>query len=161
MWRLARPDEDDAVVAMCLGLYQEDPGPLQIGPEQARRTLAALRREPWRGRALVLEIDQKPAGYALLIAFWSNEHGGELCEIDELFVAPAHRNQGYGRSLFAALERGELWPAPPVALALGVTLDNARARRLYEGLGFAVVGAKLVKPLARESAGQALGAGEV
>lgn len=149
MWRLARPDEDDAVVAMSLQLYQDDPGPLQIGPEQVRRTLAALRGEPRRGRALVLEIDQKPVGYALLIAFWSNEYGGELCEIDELFVASEHRNRGHGRSLFAALERGELWPAPPVALALGVTLDNARARRLYERLGFTAVGVTMVKPLAR------------
>ena len=147
MWRAARPDEDEHIVAMCLELYREDPGPAPISPERMRHTLAVLRREPSRGRAVVLVIGQRSVGYALLIAFWSNELGGEVCEVDELFVAREHRSQGYGSSLFTAIERGDLWPVRPAAISLGVTLDNARARRLYERLGFAAVGISMVRRL--------------
>ncbi len=145
MWRAAQPEEDGAIVEMCGELNREDPGPEPVAPEQVRRTLEVLRREPFRGRALVLEVGGSAVGYALLISFWSNELGGEVCEVDELFVARAHRNRGYGRSLFDALERGELWPPGFVAIALGVTSNNGRARRLYERLGFLPVGTTMVR----------------
>ena len=88
MWRLAEPEDDDSLVEMCLRLYDEDLGILPIHPENMRATLRALRREPYRGRAVVLEIESQLSGYALLIAFWSNELGGSICEVDELFVMP-------------------------------------------------------------------------
>jgi len=153
MWRAARPDEDGVVVEMCLALNREDPGPTPIAADQVRRTLEVLRREPWRGRAVVLELDGRPAGYALLIACWSNELGGEVCEVDELFVTPEQRSRGYGRALFGAIERGEIWSGPAAAIALGVLPDNARARRLYERLGFVAVGTTMVRRCAPPLAG--------
>ena len=147
MWRLAEPRDDDSLVAMCLRLYDEDPGILPIHPENMRATLRALRREPSRGRAVVLEIEKQLSGYALLIAFWSNELGGDICEVDELFVVQERRNQGHGKSLFDAISQGALWPTPIMGFALGVTPDNVRARRLYERLGFAAVGISMVRRL--------------
>jgi len=144
MWRPARADEDDAIVDMCVQLYREDPGPVPVTHEQARRTLAVLRGEPSRGRVVVLDLADHIAGYAILIAFWSNELGGEVCTVDELFVTRALRGRGHGRSLFPAITSGALWPSPIVAIALGVTPDNVRARRLYEELGFDAVGVSLV-----------------
>lgn len=145
MWRPARPDEDDRIGELCLDLYRDDPGPRPVGPDQVRRTLLTLRAEPWRGRAVVLEVEGQLVGYALLISFWSNELGGEVCDVDELFVAREHRGRGHATSLFAALDRGELWPGPWVALALGTTPGNADARRLYARLGFASVGVSMVR----------------
>ncbi len=86
-------------------------------------------------------------GYALLIAFWSNELGGEVCDIDEVFVMAPHRNKGYGGSLFDAIETGDLWPGAPVALALGVTPNNQRARQLYKRLGFTAIGTSMIRRL--------------
>jgi ribosomal protein S18 acetylase RimI-like enzyme len=136
-WRLAREHEDEAIVAMCLALNQEDAGQEKIPPEQVRRTLAVLREQPARGRAVVLEVGGHVYGYALLISFWSNELGGEVCVIDEIFVAPHARGHGYGSALIAALVRGEgPWPGEAVALQLEVTPDNRRALDLYRRLGF-------------------------
>src|SRR6516164_2710552 len=73
MWRLAEPGEDDSLVEMCLQLYDEDPGVLPVRPENIRATLRALRREPCRGRAVVLEVEDQLSSYPLLIAFRSNE----------------------------------------------------------------------------------------
>ena len=105
---------------------------------QVLRTLARLREEPYCGRALVCEVNGYPAGYALLISFWSNELGGEVCNIDELFVAPAFRGRGLAANLFTALTSSEprLWPEKPVALTLEVSPANERAGALYERLGF-------------------------
>ena len=147
MWRLAESGDDDSIVEMCLRLYDEDPGALPVHPGNMRATLAALRREPCRGRAVVLEIENQLSGYALLIAFWSNELGGSICEIDELFVVPERRNLGHGKSLFEAILQGDLWPIPIVGMALGVTPDNVRARRFYKRLGFTAVGISMVRRL--------------
>jgi GNAT superfamily N-acetyltransferase len=137
MWRLATAADDDAIVALCLALNAEDPGPQPVGAEQVQRTLATLRREPWRGRAVVLDPQGQPVGYALLISYWSNELGGELCTVDELFVAPPFRNQGHASRLLERLASGrDEWSRDAVALGLEVTPENRRAWSFYERLGF-------------------------
>jgi ribosomal protein S18 acetylase RimI-like enzyme len=136
MWRAADPAEDDAIVAMCLALNAEDPGQ-PVGASQVRRTLSTFRADPVRGRALVATDGDLVVGYALLASFWSNEYGGEIVAIDELYVAPSHRGQGLGTLLFESVATDRaLWPREPVALELEVTPSNARARALYERLGF-------------------------
>jgi GNAT superfamily N-acetyltransferase len=147
MWRPATERDDDVVVELCLRLYEEDPGPLPGDGRPTRATLARLRREPWRGRAVVLDVGPQVIGYALLIAYWSNEFGGEVCAVDELYVARDFRSRGHGAALIEAIERRDVWAAPVAAIALGVTPGNTRARRLYERLGFAAVGVSMVKRL--------------
>jgi ribosomal protein S18 acetylase RimI-like enzyme len=137
MWRLARPDEDAAIVALSLALYEEDPAPEPVSTDHVERTLRALRDDPVRGRAVVLELGGRVSGYALLISFWSNELGGEVCTVDEIYVAAALRSRGHGAALVEALARGDgPWPGKPVALELEVSPENTRARALYERLGF-------------------------
>lgn len=137
MWRASKSDDDGAIERMCLALYAEDPSPEHPSADQIRRTLAALRDAPTRGRAVVLEVDGQLGGYALLISFWSNELGGEVCVIDELYVVSPLRSRGYASRLIDDLARGaKLCPPGAVALALETTPDNARARALYQRLGF-------------------------
>ena len=138
MWRPARPEDDDAIATLCENLYRGDPSsdPVPIG--QLARTLAALEDEPARGRALALELAGAVEGYALLISVWSNELGGEICTLDEIYVSAAARGAGHASRLVDQLARGEgPWPGRPVALELEVSPENVRARALYERLGFA------------------------
>jgi ribosomal protein S18 acetylase RimI-like enzyme len=69
--------------------------------------------------------------------------------VDELYVSRDFRGRGHGAALFEAIERGDVWAAPVVAVALGTTPGNTRARRLYERLGFAAVGVSIVKKFRR------------
>jgi ribosomal protein S18 acetylase RimI-like enzyme len=122
---------------MCLALNQEDPGPRSVTLDQVRRTLVELRAQPSRGLAMVLGPEDASIGYALLIGSWSNEMGGEVCTLDELWVAPEFRGRGHARSLIASIMTGNgLWPGAPVAIDLEVSPSNQRARALYEALGF-------------------------
>ena len=137
MWRTANSSDDEALVRMCLALYAEDPGPEPVPAENIKRTLLALREKPMRGRAVVLELEGGARGYALLISYWSNELGGDIDIIDEIFVERPYRGRGHATSLIEALSTGtEPFTSKVVALALEVTPDNLRARRLYERLGF-------------------------
>jgi len=136
MWRPAVAEEDELIVGMCLALNREDPGE-PVSAEQVRRTLATFRAEPTRGRAVVAEVGSEAVGYALLVSFWSNEYGGEICAVDEIYVVPSHRSRGIATELFrsVSIDRS-LWNHAPVALELEVTPNNARARAFYERLGF-------------------------
>jgi GNAT superfamily N-acetyltransferase len=149
MWRVATASDDEAVVSMCMALNAEDPGPTPVRPQQVRCTLAKLREDANRGRAAVCDVEGRTVGYALLIPFWSNELGGEVCNIDELFVAPQYRGRGLATALFGSLTEGDpsLWPTKPTALALEVSLQNERARALYERLGFRGKNLAMRRPL--------------
>src|SRR5215217_8711567 len=119
VWRPARADEDDAVVEMSLALYGDTASELGVDAPQVYATLETFRREPVRGRALVLESEGQLVGLCLLASFWSNELGGEVCIIDELYLRPDHRARGHGTSLLAALRTDRfLWPRRPVAFEL-------------------------------------------
>lgn len=137
MWRPCSPADEERVVALCLALYAEDPPTVPVGEAQVRRTLALFRERPDRGLVAVLEVGGAVAGYALLVPWWSNELGGEVCQLDELYVAPEARGRGLGTELLRALAGGTgPFPLRFVALQLEVTPDNLRARALYERLGF-------------------------
>jgi ribosomal protein S18 acetylase RimI-like enzyme len=138
MWRHAVPADDGMIVSMCVALNSEDPGYVAVSPEQVVRTLVKLREEPIRGHAVVCEVDAKVIGYALLISFWSNEMGGEVLYIDELFIEENYRGQGLGTDLIGrlAIRDPSLWSGKVAALALEVSPQNVRAKSLYERLGF-------------------------
>ena len=146
-WHQARDVDEPTIIEHMLALYAEDPAPAPVSAEQCARTLRRLRAEPVRGIALGLErarphresgsLDSSLDGYALLCSFWSNELGGEVCIIDELFVAPGARGRGAATELVQGLcERRWPWFRDAVAVELEVTPSNARARNLYERLGF-------------------------
>jgi ribosomal protein S18 acetylase RimI-like enzyme len=134
VFRPAFPTDLPAFCDMVNGLYTEDTSPLRPGTENARNTFAELEKHPEKGRILIFESAGQTAGYAILIHFWSNEYGGNKIIIDEIFVLPEFRGRGFARAFFRYLQSA--YPLPAQALELEVTPDNARARKLYESLGF-------------------------
>jgi ribosomal protein S18 acetylase RimI-like enzyme len=89
-----------------------------------------------RGSAFWLTQAQAKVGYAIVLDGWSIEYGGLTVELDELFVAPEHRNQGHGAKAIALLKT---WCAARGVVFMGMetTPNNVAAQKLYQRLGFA------------------------
>ena len=145
LWRRSQQGDDDAIAAMFVALNEEDPGPALVTRSQCLHTLNTLRQEPNRGIAVVLETEDQKCGYALLVSSWSNELGGEVCTVDELYVMPSHRGNGHATKLFDLLVA--LWDRPHVAHALEASPANTRALALYERLGFSGSNTTLIRRL--------------
>lgn len=134
VFRLMQAGEKKLVTKMILDLYQDDPDNKFMTEEKIQLTFHTLEQHPDYGRVLVFEQKNRIIGYAILINFWSNEYGGILLIIDELFVVPAFRNQGIGSAFIKHLIA--IRHSNFVALKLEVLPYNDRALKLYESLGF-------------------------
>ena len=118
-----------------LSLYSKDPNYLEMTPDKIQNTFQEFTLRPEKGRIIVFEIDNTIVGYAILVFFWSNEFGGDVIEVDELFVQSNYRNRGIGKTFLHWLE--ETWQGA-VAFALQTTPTNDRAIAFYKRMGFSV-----------------------
>ncbi len=134
VWRDFHPRDLPELAQMIDGLYAEDPAGEPMTRDKIHATVRELTQHPAKGRIVVFTVEQHIVGYALVIFYWSNEYGGNVVHIDELYVKGPWRNQGIATQFFAALP---LWEAATTkALQLEVTPSNARARAYYQTLGF-------------------------
>jgi len=127
--------QSDTVVAMMNSLYREDPASYkEMDPSKFSNTIEHFISEPSSGSVILFISETKVVGYCLLVPYWSNEYGGNILFIDEIFVIPEYRGQGIATSFFTYLEQEK--PFSAVSTALEVTKKNTRARILYSSLGF-------------------------
>lgn len=134
VYRRFRSSDREAVSGLIEALYKEDPGIKPMSREKIGRTFDYLLERPDRGTIIVLEDGPSIIGYAVLINFWSNEYGGNILFIDELFVAEGFRSHGIASEFLRYLADNRYGGC--VALKLEVTPWNGKARRLYERIGF-------------------------
>src|SRR5579862_4423543 len=85
------------VSAMMRALYSEDEAPSAPDPGRFPITIAHLLINPSQGRIVLFMQGSALSGYALLVPYWSNEFGGVLLFVDEIFVIPAARCRGIAR----------------------------------------------------------------
>ena len=122
------------LVAMMHSLYSQDGAASPVDLSHFPRNVEQLVGQPTRGRIVLFTAADTLCGYSLLIPYWSNEFGGTLLYVDEIFVVEKVRNHGIATHFFGFLDSER--PFDAVALALEVSAGNARARKLYESLGF-------------------------
>lgn len=134
--RYRRMEEADreVVAGMIMAFYEEAGGGEFMNPGMIERTFRQLAAHPDYGWVEVFEAQGRIIGYALLVNFWSNEYGGIVLNIDELYVVPGARGGGVGTAFLNHLAAGH--PGDLAALKLEVLPYNRRALRLYEKLGF-------------------------
>jgi ribosomal protein S18 acetylase RimI-like enzyme len=125
-------DLDDLVALM--GHFYGFAG-LKFDPKTARAAMAGLLGAQEHGAVWVVRDGSRIIGYLALCLGYSLELGGRDAFLDELFVAEAFRNKGWGTKLIeTALEAAE--EAGVRAVHLGVERTNPNAMRLYRRLGF-------------------------
>ena len=134
VFRKSNPGDRRELEGMIFSLYSEDEGSEKMSPEKIERTLNALTQNPEKGAVTVFEIDSTVVGYAITIFFWSNEYGGDIVVIDELYVKPDWRGKGIGKGFIDSA--AHMAHRDIVGLQLEVTPTNRRAFDYYRRLGF-------------------------
>ena len=114
-------------------LSREDPSTERVTDRKISLTFRQLSNNPKRGRIIIFEEATAIIGYAVLIFYWSNEYGGNILHIDELYVKPEHRGRGVATSFFKKILGMK---HSVVAFELEVTPANTRAMNYYHKLGF-------------------------
>lgn len=120
------------VIDMMMALYHEDPGAQSMTRAKAGATLEHLRLHPQRGGVFTLKYGDELVGYLLLLWYWSNEYGGLLAVVDELYICPPWRRRGFARRALSWVEG----LAGIKGVMLEVTPNNGSASKLYQHCGF-------------------------
>lgn len=131
-FKLYEKNDYQDLLKMIISLYREDPAGEPIDEEKINRTIAEYRQNPEKVSIYMLQRKKENIGYAILVYFWSNEYGGNIITIDELYVRAAYRSQGIATEFFSFLEQME----NKAAFQLETTPANQRALEYYRRLGF-------------------------
>ncbi len=85
----------------------------------------------------IFEFEDKPVGYAITAKSYSQEAGGLVLWIDELFILDEYCSQGIGKEFFSYLK--SVLDTSIVRLRLEVESSNERAVEFYKKLGFDIL----------------------
>jgi ribosomal protein S18 acetylase RimI-like enzyme len=97
-------------------------------------TIQELGRSARKGTILIIEQGELPVGYCILVNYWSNELGGNVLCVDELYLLPGQRRKGIASDLLHIL--AEAAPNGSVAIQAETPRSNKSAVRLYRKMGF-------------------------
>ncbi len=100
-----QPVYKSEVIHMMLALYEDSIQQQQMSFEKIQKTLSIIPNHPQLGKILLFKQNKKLLGYALLINYWSNEYGGNILYIDELYLKPDYRRLGIGSFFFSYIEK--------------------------------------------------------
>lgn len=117
---------------MILALYREDPEGEPINECKINSTINEYQKNPQKVKVYLFKQDDVNIGYAILVYFWSNEYGGNILTIDELYVVEKYRGKGVATAFLSYVEDIENF----VALQMETTPSNQRALEYYMSLGF-------------------------
>jgi ribosomal protein S18 acetylase RimI-like enzyme len=134
-FRTMQSGDKNIIAEFIKSLYTDDASSsVEISDDKIALTFQILSEHPDYGKIVVIESERIPIGYSLVINFWSNEYGGIIANIDELYITPEYRNRGIGTRFIDSLRQSR--SNNLVALELQVLPYNSRALKLYESLGF-------------------------
>ena len=122
---------------------------IELPVEQVRQAIAAMFESDDLGFFVVARKGHGVVGLAAVSFAWTLEHGGKSAWLDELYVDPAHREQGIGTNLLREAIR-EAEARGCAAIDLEVDHDHRRAEALYAREGFSPLPRSRWMRLARE-----------
>ncbi len=123
-------------IELCKEFYNSDSTLRPFSEKSAILTFERVleRHENLWGYMFVDKTTGEDVGYALVSSYWCNEEGGNIIVLDELYISPKSRHNGYGSYFFDWLiNNGKKFAK---AITLEVLTTNLSAQSLYikEGL---------------------------
>ena len=133
-YRLPTQDDIPAFVRLVKRFYAERSQAHRVTAESVTRTYLELLRHPERGSIFLFERGESLVGYCLLLVSWSNEHGGDIVTIDEIYIAPDHRGGGIARDFLGLLS--QVAPRGTRAIRIRAPSKDRNAARFCTKTGF-------------------------
>lgn len=119
---------------MCREFYSGDAVDHAIPQEYMQATFNEILRQGPYLRGIIFEQDGKIAGYGQLSFTFSNEVGGFVVLIEEIYVQPEYQNGGIGNAYLEWLKKE--YGKMAKRFRLEVCTGNSGAIRLYSKKGF-------------------------
>jgi ribosomal protein S18 acetylase RimI-like enzyme len=123
-----------ALIEMINDLYHVSDEGEVMTPQKIESTISYLSSHIESGKILLMMYEEKVIGYAILIYYCSNEYGGSLLFLDELYIKEAYRSKGVGKDFLDFLF--EKMKKEFKAIILEVFPYNKRAYDFYIRQGF-------------------------
>lgn len=144
--RKLRDTDFDQVLAMMLPFYASEALLIHPSEEVLRRTLRdALSENPYL-EGYGFEVDGELAGYSLFAKSYSTEAGGPCIWIEDIYIRPEFRGQGFGTALLDFATRS--YKGKAARIRLEAEPDNGKAIEVYKRAGFETLGyLQLVKEM--------------
>ena len=137
MIRKMTESDRDLYIEMAEEFYHSDAVLHPIPRAHFEKTAEEALKSGTYSEIYLLEYEGKTAGYGLTARTFSQEAGGQVLWIEELYIREAFRSRGLGREFFSYLEENNKGVLS--RLRLEVEADNTRAISLYERLGYEVL----------------------
>lgn len=135
MIRKIQTSDRQSYIELATQFYNSDAVLHPIDQINIEKTFDEMLRSDCYAEGFVFEYESMPIGYALLAKTFSQEAGGMVIWIEELYVLPQYRSKGIASRFFAFLE--EHYPAKRYRLE--IEPENQRAAELYKRMGFKVL----------------------
>jgi GNAT superfamily N-acetyltransferase len=121
------------LISMVMALYHEDTYGEPMSHEKIEKTISELKLHHDKGVIYIFSVEGTRVGYAILINFWSNEHGGNIIFIDEIYIKPQWRSQGISSAFIAFVCDLDKHTK---ALQVEVTPTNEKSLEFFSKNGF-------------------------
>ena len=128
------PQHENAFYHMCREFFSSPAVCHPISTEAMKTTFqTACSHSPYM-RGLMITKNDEIIGYLLLSFTYSNEVGGMVVWIEELFITEEHRGKGYGKKVLQWVM--VTYSHQAKRFRLEVTEENTLAKKLYQSMGF-------------------------
>ena len=131
--KLTRQDEE-LYIKLAQEFYHSEAVLHPVDQANIVNTFHELMRSDTYAECYILETEGKTAGFVLIAKTFSQEAGGIVCWIEEIFIRPEFRGKGIATEFFAAYE--EMEPVGTKRWRLEIEPGNKKAQALYERRGF-------------------------
>ena len=132
-----KSEHETEFYTMCRDFFSSPAVCHEIKKEDMKTTFDLVVKGSPYLRALVMAEGENILGYVLLSFTYSNEVGGMVVWIEELYVKEAYRNKGLGKQALSWIIKE--YKETTKRFRLEVTEENKGAKKLYQSFGFEIL----------------------
>ena len=134
MFRKIKPEDKDFYINAVEEFYNSDAVLHKIPKSNIIKTFEELIHSAKYAEAFIIEENNEKAGYALLAKTFSQEAGGLVFWIEEIFILPKFRGRGLCHKFLEFIKQNY----DVKRLRLEYTESNKKVVNLYEKSGFKI-----------------------